>query len=190
MSSSVEHLQSGVGLDIKYCLDRPRTLRVEKQRSFSGKDYVVKDEEGNVLLKSYGRAFTASNALISFKIYGLYTLVVLTCDQTCSPANPKDAFGFRTNFKDLLTGEDKEIEITLDSYRPYVRRGAIRLRNDHGTEGRNDRIEGEETYIDFMNKDHKDARSYHYQIEIQPNVDYRLIAIIAICMAHLTFSSY
>ncbi|OCF75555.1 hypothetical protein I204_04411 [Kwoniella mangroviensis CBS 8886] len=94
MSSSVEHLQSGVGLDIKYCLDRPRTLRVEKQRSFSGKDYVVKDEEGNVLLKSYGRAFTASNALIS---------------------NPKDAFGFRTNFKDLLTGEDKEIEITLDS---------------------------------------------------------------------------
>nr|XP_019003959.1 uncharacterized protein I203_03114 [Kwoniella mangroviensis CBS 8507]OCF67420.1 hypothetical protein I203_03114 [Kwoniella mangroviensis CBS 8507] len=169
MSSSVEHLQSGVGLDIKYCLDRPRTLRVEKQRSFSGKDYVVKDEEGNVLLKSYGRAFTASNALIS---------------------NPKDAFGFRTNFKDLLTGEDKEIEITLDSYRPYVRRGAIRLRNDHGTEGRNDRIEGEETYIDFMNKDHKDARSYHYQIEIQPNVDYRLIAIIAICMAHLTFSSY
>ncbi|WWC96380.1 hypothetical protein V866_003248 [Kwoniella sp. B9012] len=179
MSSSNEHLQSGVGLDLKYCFDRPRTLKVEKQWSFSGKDYVVKDEEGNVLLKSDGKAFTASNALISFKIYGLYL-----------GANPKDAFGFKTNFKDLLTGEDKEIAITLDSYRPYVRRGAIRLRNDHGTEDRNKRIEGEGTYIGFMNKNHKDARSYHYSIEIEPNVDYRLIAITAICMAHLTFSSY
>ncbi|WVW85141.1 hypothetical protein I302_107178 [Kwoniella bestiolae CBS 10118] len=195
-------LSQPVGLDLQRYFDRSTSLKIHKNWSFSGQDYTIKDEDGNVLLKSHGTISVFRQYIIK-RTFNVYTphcrekVFEVSTEYNFSPEpHEQGRMGSRTRFQDCLTGMNKQIVVDWNEI--CKKRGLISLRDDCRHDGTNDKMYGKGVPIGWLNDYETSFDIVHVltspfgletatnTVDMTANVDYALLELTAICSESLT----
>ncbi|KAK8847712.1 hypothetical protein IAR55_005571 [Kwoniella newhampshirensis] len=172
-----------IGIDTRFCLPEPVHLVLDKKsRSWSGNDFKVKDADGRVLLACEGKANLALTKIIS----DAQGAEVYTVD-----TNPSSSSRRTT----IHTRQGKDVGLIYWDYNSlkvsYKLKGTFVDQTTHDTKTLELRGKlSQRAQVFFDNEVVAEVWKAKWltcdlQIEVAPNVDYALIAIICISFVDL-----